>query len=144
MKFYVEILLKTVVMTGLSAVFWLYFCVPSYQTYKDLHTFLAESSTPYQERMMPAVSVWSQEEDTELLYHNIQESATLHFSLGFFYSFRFLASFESRYTMSGEECVMVRTLVMRKRNIPSSSVVLSSLQLTGPVSSNKWELRIHQ
>ena len=81
MKFYVEILLKTVVMTGLSAVFWLYFCVPSYQTYTDLQTFLAESSTPYQERMMPAVSVWSQEEDTELLYHNIQESATLHFSL---------------------------------------------------------------
>ena len=79
MKFYFEIFLKTLVMSGLTAVFWLYFCVPSYQNYTDLHTFLAESSKHYQERMLPAVSVWSLEEDTDLLYHNIQDS-TPHFS----------------------------------------------------------------
>ena len=77
MKFYFEIFVKTLVMTGLTAVFLLYFCVPSYQNYTDLHTFLAESGNQYQERMLPAVTVWSQEEDTDLLYHNIQDCDTL-------------------------------------------------------------------
>ena len=74
MKFYFEILVKTLVLTGLTAVFLFYFCIPSYQNYTDRLTFLAESSQQYQERMLPAVSVWSQEEDTALLYHNIQDS----------------------------------------------------------------------
>ena len=77
MKIYFDILLKTVVVTGLTVVFLKYFCVPSYQHYTELQTFLAESSKHYEQRMLPSVSVCSQGADTELLYHNIQESTTL-------------------------------------------------------------------
>ena len=74
MKIYFGIVVKTVVVTGLTAVFFIYFCVPSYQNYTELQTFLAESSKHYEQEMLPAVSVCSQEEDTDLLYHDIQDS----------------------------------------------------------------------
>ena len=77
MKFYVEIFMKTVVMSGLTTVFLIYFCLPSYRNFTNLQTFMAESTTPYEDRMLPGISVWSQAEDTDLLYSNIQDSNTL-------------------------------------------------------------------
>ena len=79
MKFYCEILVKTVVMSCLPAVFLMYFCLPSYLNYTARQTFMAETTEDYEERMLPAVTVWSQEEDTDLLYHNIQDTTLLHY-----------------------------------------------------------------
>ena len=64
---------RGLVMAGLSVVFLVYFCEPSYRHYTDRQTFLAESSSAFSESMLPAVSVWRQPDSVELLYQRIAD-----------------------------------------------------------------------